>query len=463
MSDATSSQPFAVVMRGYDREQVNNYFKRTDADLRVLAADRDAAAANARELASHLVEAREEIESLRREVDRLAVPPTTAQGMSERISRMLQLASDETSEMRAQAEAESAELLSLARQDAAAAREEADQDAADTRAAANADAERIRSEAAEYDRETRERVDTMVRDTEKRRTAMEAEHVSTMDAAKAECERIIAAAHAEAEELALRADQSRERAQNDFEVSMAARREKLVSEMEHLEATTREEARQHLEVTHANADRLRQHAQSVATERVIRAKESVEQVRLLRMRMLSAISEIREELAEVPDLLSDTEADAKLLEVDPLDLLNEGLSEDSRIPTARDAAGSSAKPSANGSPVTGSPVAGRPDTTDMDSGATTSGSANPNSADGAGADKAGVNGKTVNGTHTNGAHPNGSARSAVNGTAAHNGTNVQSSSDAGGDDSKASPNGQGPSGPVSTRNRRQSPTPSGRR
>lgn len=95
--------PFSVVMRGYDREQVAERFRRVDADMRVLAADRDAATANANELAAHLHEARATIDELRREVDTLSVPPTTAQGMSERLSRMLQLASDEASEMRAEA------------------------------------------------------------------------------------------------------------------------------------------------------------------------------------------------------------------------------------------------------------------------------------------------------------------------------------------------------------------------
>ena len=59
------------------------------------------------------------IDELRREVDTLSVPPTTAQGMSERLSRMLQLASDEASEMRAEASAEAAETVSVARQEAA--------------------------------------------------------------------------------------------------------------------------------------------------------------------------------------------------------------------------------------------------------------------------------------------------------------------------------------------------------
>ena len=85
--------PFSTVRKGFDRDEVRNYFERFDAELRVTAADRDAAAAQARDLAKQLVDARDEIDDLRKDVDRLSVPPTTAEGMSDRISRMLRLAS----------------------------------------------------------------------------------------------------------------------------------------------------------------------------------------------------------------------------------------------------------------------------------------------------------------------------------------------------------------------------------
>src|SRR6478672_3280828 len=108
--------PFNIVRKGYDRDEVRNYFERFDAELRVTATDRDAAA-QARDLAQQLEDARDEIDDLRKDVDRLSVPPTTAEGMSERISRMLRLASDEASEVRAKAEADAAEMVSVAEQE----------------------------------------------------------------------------------------------------------------------------------------------------------------------------------------------------------------------------------------------------------------------------------------------------------------------------------------------------------
>lgn len=134
-------------MRGFDRDQVIEHLHRVDAEMRLLAADRDAATANAHELAAHLESARDEIAELRSEVDRLSVPPTTAAGMSERLGRMLQLAADEASEMRADASAESDEVRSIARQDAAQMRQEAESDAARMRREAQEDSTRELSEA----------------------------------------------------------------------------------------------------------------------------------------------------------------------------------------------------------------------------------------------------------------------------------------------------------------------------
>ena len=81
-NEATSASglPFATVMRGYDRDQVTDFFRRFDAEMRVIAADRDAATANARELAENLAIARDDIDELRREVNRLSVLPPPSRG-----------------------------------------------------------------------------------------------------------------------------------------------------------------------------------------------------------------------------------------------------------------------------------------------------------------------------------------------------------------------------------------------
>ncbi|MFC3964477.1 hypothetical protein [Nocardia jiangsuensis] len=102
--------PFTVVRKGYAQDEVRKYFERFDAELRVTATDRDAAAAQARNLAGQLENVRAENDELRRQVERLAVSPTTAEDASDRISRVLRVAADEASEIRALAQAEADRL-----------------------------------------------------------------------------------------------------------------------------------------------------------------------------------------------------------------------------------------------------------------------------------------------------------------------------------------------------------------
>ncbi|MER2092336.1 MAG: M protein, partial [Saccharopolyspora rectivirgula] len=94
---------------GYDRAQVDEHLERLDAEIRLLTADRDAAVSQANDLSKQLEAARSEIESLRGQVERLAKPPTTMEGLSERLQRMLRLAQDEANDIRARAEEDAAQ------------------------------------------------------------------------------------------------------------------------------------------------------------------------------------------------------------------------------------------------------------------------------------------------------------------------------------------------------------------
>ena len=64
--DITQSIPsFTVAMRGYDRMEVETHLKRIASEVRLFAADRDAALRQADELAKHLDQARARIEELK--------------------------------------------------------------------------------------------------------------------------------------------------------------------------------------------------------------------------------------------------------------------------------------------------------------------------------------------------------------------------------------------------------------
>lgn len=291
--------PFTVARKGYDRDEVRHYFDRFDAELRVTATDRDAAAAQARDLAMQLEDARDEIDDLRKDVDRLSVPPTTAEGMSERISRMLRLASDEASEVRAHAQAEAAEVVSIAQQDSTAMRAEHE-----TRLAELADL----------------------------RSALETEHTQTMAAARTEAARIVEAAQSERARMEAESEAKRNQIQQDFEITMSERRTKVVSAVEELDATSKAEAARRITDATNEARRRLQTATEQAEKRIAHAKELAEELRVLRGRVLAQLLGIRGQLDSVPAMLASVNREGELL-----DGVNEAERKDRRDSAAAEA------------------------------------------------------------------------------------------------------------------------------
>ncbi|NMO04269.1 hypothetical protein HH308_23910 [Gordonia sp. TBRC 11910] len=292
--------PFDTTRRGYDRDQVNDAFQRFDAELRVLAADRDAANANANELAAHLGAAREEIEELRHEVDRLSVPPTTAQGMSERLSRMLQLASDEASEIRANSQAEAAETVSVAQQHSAALIKDAEAKVT----AATRRAEEITAAA-------KREADKTAKSLADRKTAMENEHTATMTAARQEARRIVEKATNEAAELEQQSTRARNTERERFDAAIAAERAK----------------------TDAEVKRLKDTAQRVALERMHQSREFAKRARSTHQGVLDHLEELRKHLVSAPNELKLTHIDdfADADDLSDTELLNRELTGPSKI------------------------------------------------------------------------------------------------------------------------------------
>src|SRR3954465_9069103 len=97
---------FDVSKRGYNRMQVDEHLEQVQKQLDLLAADRNNIAAQADDLAGPPERSRSGGTELRGQGARLALPPTTLEGLSERLQRMLRLAQDEAADTKARAEAE---------------------------------------------------------------------------------------------------------------------------------------------------------------------------------------------------------------------------------------------------------------------------------------------------------------------------------------------------------------------
>ena len=112
------SSQFDVVRRGYDRDQVDDTIDALQADMQILAADRDATTSQAGALVQALDSARREIGELHGQLHRASRAPINTRGMSERLQRMLRLAQDEAAEIRARAESVAAQTQARAQQEA---------------------------------------------------------------------------------------------------------------------------------------------------------------------------------------------------------------------------------------------------------------------------------------------------------------------------------------------------------
>jgi cell division septum initiation protein DivIVA len=231
---------FDITKRGYSRVQVEEHLEQLDGQLKLLAADRNAAAGQAGELTAQLEVARTTIDDLRGQIERLSMPPTTMEGLSERLQRMLRLAQEEREEVNAKARAEADHI----------------------RADAEADAERLRQQ---YKKQLTE--------LDERRNAMEAEHRGVLEKARADATEITAKAEAERTKLDADAEQRRTTVEEDFEIAMASRRTESMRALAEQEATSKSEAERRVREATEEANRRRHDAITESTARLQEASD----------------------------------------------------------------------------------------------------------------------------------------------------------------------------------------------
>jgi cell division septum initiation protein DivIVA len=312
--DPVESSPdagFDVVRRGYDQGQVDTHLRRIDAEISILAADRNAAVDQAAQLGRELDDARARAEKLRAQVRTLAGPPQSVQGMSERMRSMLRLAEDEVSDM-----------LGRAETDIAQRRQEAEQEAAETLAAAREEAASFlgpaQSEATELaERAARERAQlvtdrlAMERKIAADRAAMEqeiaelrvatearlAEERTTVELAlaaqRATVEREVAdlAARSDAERARLQADSEAQRAEveHDFTIAMDLRRTEALNALHAERADLRREItglqEAHAARIRADLQRHEEHSRAIIAD----AERRVTELTALRNRIVEQL------------------------------------------------------------------------------------------------------------------------------------------------------------------------------
>jgi hypothetical protein len=278
---------FDIVKRGYSRTQVEEHLERLDKELKLIALDRDAATAQAQDMYKQMGQARTEISDLRSQVNRLSAPPTTLEGLSERLQRMLRLAQDESNEIKARAES----------------------DAGQIRARAEADATSLRA-----------RYENLIAEVDGRRVELETEHRELMEKAHADIEARNKAAEAARTKLDSEATARRQQIEEDFEIAMSSRRTESMRLLAEQEAASKTEADRRVREATNEAQRIRtQVGEEVAA---LRAQVAEEQ----RVSKVDAETRLRESTEEANRVRTEANAEAAKVRA--------AIAEEQRISTA---------------------------------------------------------------------------------------------------------------------------------
>lgn len=258
-----SDEPFFDVgLRGYDKNQVDDYVARTIAQLAELTAARDAALATSADRAAQLANREAHIESLRRQAAKSTEPVNSAT-VSERIRGMLQLATEEAAQTRRAAEQEAERVVT----------------------AAQADAERVRSEAAAEQQRLTAAASQRAAEADQKLSQARVQAAGELERARNEVARLTEAARAErdhldAEAAAARLAQEQEAAAKmalaveDFEITLRARRT----------AAEQQEASDQL-AAQAKADRIVAEAQARADALAAELEKTRQALRELHSRL----------------------------------------------------------------------------------------------------------------------------------------------------------------------------------
>ncbi len=251
---------FDVVWRGFRRSQVQFYIQQTENEVRMLTEDRDSALSQVSDLSAELEQAREEIESLRRQLDAACRAPVDETALSERLRRMVRLANDEAAEVVASA-----------------------------RAAAEHEWSRSEQAAAEL----RGRYERLVNEADNWRRECDQQRTEVLEHTRQEVQRMSEEAEQHRRKLDTEAEQRRTQIEQDFEIAMAARREEAMRVLAERDRASREEAERRVTEAAAEAER-----------RLVRANEQVETMREVRRTVAEKVRSVQHVLGDAEPLLA---------------------------------------------------------------------------------------------------------------------------------------------------------------
>ncbi|WP_338598382.1 cellulose-binding protein [Saccharopolyspora sp. SCSIO 74807] len=257
---------FDTVWYGYRRSQVRFYIQQTDAEVRMLTEDRDAALSQVADLSAELEQARAEIEQLREQYDAVCRTPIEETALSDRMRRMVRLAHDEAAEVVSSAQAASEHEWARAEQSAA---------------------------------ELRTRYENLVAEADQWRRQSETQRNEALAETRRDIQHMAREAEAHRRKLDNEAEARRTQVENDFEISMAARREEATRVQAEREQRSRAEAQRRVVEATAESER-----------RLRRADEHSEAMLRMRQDLAKRVRAAQQIMADAEPFLTAVESDA---------------------------------------------------------------------------------------------------------------------------------------------------------
>jgi len=315
-AEGGASAGFPVVRRGYDPDAVEVYLRRLDTQVEILAADRDAAVEQSRQMGVELEACRARVERLRGQVSALSEPGLIMDSASDRVRLMLRLVEDDIHELPSRILAQgpndsgadqtgrmvavcAESMRAAARVAAAAVDTEHDRVAAEFATTRREDAERNAAAMAAVAAE-RSRVLAEL-ETARRVHAEQIKQATAVAEATAEAERARAWAESQARCAQAWADAQARCAQveRDFRLALDSRRGEAIA----LLSSEREQTRRMNEELHAaavqEAHRVMEDARTSARQIIEQSQHQITLLRGHREQLITQLNAAHQELQRV--------------------------------------------------------------------------------------------------------------------------------------------------------------------
>ncbi len=254
---------FDVVWHGFDRAQVKQYLDDLDAEIKLLAADRDAALSQVADLTEQLTASHARAAQLSKQVSGLVELPKNTDDLDDRCRRVVQLAQHQAAEITARAQAAASHTWASAEDSAAKLR-------------------------AGYEK--------LLGDLDKQRQEMRDQHAQLVKQARMSVADMTTAATKQRHDLDVAAEARRVKIEEEFERTMTGKRQALAKEIEQQRAASRAEAERRVREATEEAERRVREATERAERklretadechrRISEANRQVQDLRTLRARI----------------------------------------------------------------------------------------------------------------------------------------------------------------------------------